>query len=96
MNPIPLPLKLRKNGFNYTQVKRGKKAFIYAQEVTKTVTYYEVFKIKVIPEKNIKGKHIKAHEKFPHDEAFGYWAWSYRDYNMAQKKFNELESINNK
>ena len=90
-----LPLKLRKNKFNYTHIIRGEKACIYAQEVTKTVTCYEVFKIKVIPERKVYGRIIKAHEKFPHDEAFGYWAWSYRDYDKALEKFNKLEGINN-
>lgn len=95
MNPGPLPFKLKKNGFNYTQVTHGKKACIYAQEYTKTITCYEVFKIKVILERKIIGKIIFAHEKFPDDEAFGYWAWSYRDYAKAIEKFRELEGAGN-
>ena len=91
-----LPLNLRKNSFNYTQLLRGHRSCIYAQELTPEKTQYEVFKIKVKPEKviNIKGKVLKVipeREVFPHDEAFGYWAWSIRSYEKAFKKFQKLE-----
>ncbi|MFC2121633.1 hypothetical protein ACFLTI_08570 [Bacteroidota bacterium] len=91
-----LPLKLTKNGFNYTQVLRGKRTCIYEQRVCKGVTYFEVFLIKVKPTKKIvvDGEvvgEISAREIFPHDEAFGYWAWSIKLYENALKKFEELE-----
>ena len=91
-----LPLKLRRNGFNYTQVLRGRRTCIYSQEVTEDVTYYEVFLIKVIPYRTIviNGevvREVPAHEKYPHNEAFGYWAWSFESYERALKKYNELE-----
>jgi len=87
-----LPIKLRKNGFNYTQVLRGKKSCIYEQEVSEGVKYYEVFKIRIKPERYIKGKKVEAREWFPHDEAFGYWAWSCRTYERAYERFRELET----
>jgi len=87
----PLPLTLRKNGFNYTQLLRGVKTYIYEQEVLKDLKYYEVFQIKIAPERIFKGKVIEPHERFPHDEAFGVWAWTYRNYESALKKFEELE-----
>jgi len=48
-----LPLRLSKNGFNYTQVLRGDRSCIYAQEVMPDLTCYEVFKIKVRPQRKI-------------------------------------------
>ena len=93
-----LPLKLRKKGFNYTQVLRGHRSCIYAQEVSPNRTCYEVFLIKVRPKKQITFKNevtrtFPEREVFPPDEAFGYWAWSYRSYERAFEKFQNLESI---
>ncbi len=87
-----LPVEQRKNGFEYTLVLRGRRTCIYEQTVSDSVKYFEVFRIRVKPESNINGKVIPAHEWFPHDEAFGYWAWSYRDYSKAKKKFDMLEN----
>ena len=92
-----LPLKLSKNGFNYTQVLRGDRSCIYAQEVMPDLTCYEVFKIKVKPSKKIiiKGevvRTIEEREQFPPDTAFGSWAFSYRNYEDAIIKFKELET----
>jgi hypothetical protein len=86
-----LPFKLRKNVFSYSQVLRGLRSCIYTQRVTEEVTYYEVFLIKIKPERIIENKILEATEIFPPNEAFGYWAWSYRTMDQAMKKFNELE-----
>ena len=100
-----LPLKLRRNSFDYNQVLRGQRTCIYAQKVPKNVkyqkvkeyiVYFEVFLIKVIPYRTIiiNGevvREVPAHEKYPHNEAFGYWAWSFESYERALKKYNELE-----
>ena len=40
------PLKLRKNGFDYTQVLRGEKAYIYKQDDENEFVAYEVLPIK--------------------------------------------------
>jgi len=84
---------IRKNGFDYTLVKRGQRSCIYKQKVTESVSYYEVFLIKVKKKRTVKGKILPAREVFPHDEAFGYWAWSIRDYSRALKRFHELENL---
>jgi hypothetical protein len=92
----PLSLTLKKNGFEYVQLFRGSKSCIYEQRYSENIKYYEVFIIKINPERTFKGKIIEEREAFPNNEAFGAWAWSYLDYNKALKKFNELEkkSIN--
>lgn len=86
-----LPVKMRKNGFNYDQVRRGKRSFVYCQEVTPNVKCYEVSRLKIKPQKTILGKTIPEREIFPWDESFGYWAWSYRNFESAIKKFEALE-----
>lgn len=82
---------IKKNGFNYILVKRGQKALIYQQHITNSLFYYEVFISKVRPERAFNGKTFPAKEQFPHNEAFGKWAWTYRNLEDAEKKFLELE-----
>jgi len=86
-----LPLKLRKNGFNYTQILRGQRSCIYAQEVSENTVYFEVFILKVKPIRIIFGKIIDETEVYPNNEAFGNWAWTCRTYKSAIEKYKELE-----
>lgn len=88
---IPLPHSLIKNGFTYTLVLRGKRSSIYEQRVHGNIKYYEVFRNIVMEERTIFGKTFPKHEAFPHNEAFGFWAWTYRSYAQAKEKFNQLE-----
>lgn len=88
---IRLPEHKRKNGFDYKLVLRGKRSCIYEQRVSETVTRYEVFLIKVQPESEYQGKIFPEQERFPNDEALGYWAWTCLDYASALKRFNDLE-----
>ena len=86
-----LPEKIRKNGFEYIQVLKGNRSRVYKQRVHENRCNYEVFLIKINPERKIGNKTIKANERFPNDEAFGSWAWTYKTYEEALKKFNEIE-----
>jgi len=86
-----LPLTLRKNGFEYTQLLRGQRSCLYEQRVAPELVAYEVFLIKIKPERIIQGKVIEAKETFPHDEGFGRWAWSFGNYEKALWRFLELE-----
>jgi len=51
-----------------------------------------VFRKKIEKERVMFGKTVPEHERFPSDESFGDWAWSYREYKDAMKKFNEIEN----
>ncbi len=86
---IPLPQKLRKNGYSYTLYLRTDFEAIYAQWYGNELISYEVFKIKRIPDKTVKGKLIKAHKKFLKEKDFGYTAWNYTNIDGANKKYNE-------
>jgi len=88
-----LPLKLRKNGFSYTQVCRGWRSFVYEQSVTPEIKYYEVFELRIQPECEIKGYFYPAKERFPGNEDFGKWAWTCRTLERAMERFNELERM---
>lgn len=88
----PLPGRLRKNGYDYTLAQRGKRSCIYEQKVTEKQSYYEVFLIKVRPERTLRGKIIESCERFPFNEAFGYWAWTFRSWPEALKVFHDIET----
>lgn len=88
---ITLPLFKRKNGFHYTQVLRGLEACIYEQRVSESVKYFEVFKIRIRKGKALPGKKLETSEWFPNNESFGYWAWTFKNYEDALKKWKELE-----
>lgn len=90
-----LPQKLRKNGFDYTLVLRGRRSCIFEQRVSEKTKRYEVFLIKVRPERYLYGKLLPAKEVFPHDEAFGYTAWCCWNLPAAMKRFTKLENNEN-
>lgn len=89
-----LPTYFQRKGFRYTQILRGPKACLYSQGVSKEMENFEVFLLRVKPERCLHGKILEAGEIYPHDAAFGFWAWTYKDYKRALKKYYELEKIN--
>jgi len=86
----PLPLKIRRNGFTYTQVLRNGRSAIYRQQVTPTEVYHEVFLIRVKPEMELFGKTIAEREVFPSNEEFGSRAWTCHTFELALNKILEL------
>ncbi len=88
---IPLPQKLRKNGFVYNLVLRGRRTCIYSQWSANNLISFEVFKIKTRPLRKVKGIWLEARERFPRDEDFGYSAWTIKDWGKAKRKFDTLE-----
>ena len=87
-----LPLNKRKNGYDYTLIVRGLKSCIYEQRLSENKKHYEVFRIRIQPEKFFQNKILEAKECFPHDEAFGNWAWSCFTYEEALSKWNLIEN----
>lgn len=90
-----LPQKLRKNGFDYILIKRGKRTLIYGQYIKSRIISYEDFRIRIKPRQEFNGKIFLEREKFPSNEDFGYGAFSIREYDRAIKKFEEMENNNN-
>lgn len=87
---ITLPIKLRKNGCNYKQVLRNGKGAIYQQMVDEKTAYFEIFLIRVRPERIIKGKLIPSAEVWPNNESFGKSSWTYPTMQQAIIKFLSL------
>lgn len=73
---------IKKNGFTYKLHKREGNAAIYEQwdfddPETPVLIAFEVFFVKIAKDSEIKGNKIEGGERFPNDEAFGDWAWTY-------------------
>ncbi len=88
---------INRNGFIYKQIKRGDRAAIYSQiisdeEIRGNFEAFEVFKIKIGKAKVVFGVELPEKEKFPSDEDFGKWAWSFVDYETAVDRFNLIEN----
>ena len=88
---FPRPSVLRK-GFHYQLVLKNSKFILYKQRsLENNVTVgYEVHLIKFQKERFFRGIRFEEKIQFPHDEAFGKWAWSYGTLNSAIKNFISL------
>ena len=73
----PLSPRINRNGFIYIKLYESDRAYIYAQWDGCELQGYEVFHNKIRGERVIKGNRLQAAIRFPHNEAFGDWAWSY-------------------
>jgi hypothetical protein len=80
-----------KGGFRYVQVVSGKQAYIYEKWRDNRLVGYEVFLKKRKSIHHINNISIPAGERFPNDEAFGYWAWECKTEEKAKLKFESLE-----
>jgi len=98
-----LKKKIAKNGFEYTQVARSDKAAVYEGRNSKfpedTSLFYEVFRIKHAKGYTLYGKsgptkgkayNYPPSERFPSNESFGQWAWTFNSKEKAMEKFDEL------
>ena len=70
-------------GFEFTQIKKNEKAFIYRVD-TGDSTHYEVFKRKINRMYNC--------ESYPRSKSFGLWAWSKDSLKKANELFEELSA----
>ena len=95
-----LPIELRKNNYDYKQVKRTEKAAMYGQYVTggELLIAYEVFLIREQKESDTvlggKDVHYVNKELFPGDENFGINAWSFSSLQRAELCYKGLIKLN--
>jgi hypothetical protein len=83
---------IKKHGFTYTQVLRGKRSCIYEQRVAESIAYFEVFLIKVKPPQvYTSGRKYPEREVFPCNEDFGKTAWTCRSIEDAMIRYDWLE-----
>ncbi len=95
-----LPETKEKNGYHYTLVTRSAKAAIYkmvnVKEPEDKSVHYEVFKVCIAPAVTLISKTSgKAYvypptERFPGNNDFGIYAWTYNTKEYAMQKYNEL------
>lgn len=96
---VKLPSNTTRGGFKYELDRRNQYAALYKKYSEKDYFMgYEVFHIRIDPPRIVNNKTIEARERFPHDEAFGTWAWSFypSDYVGALIKFGEISGRKSK
>lgn len=77
---------IRKGGFDYYKVKEyAGIGYIYRQEDNGKTVAFEVFKHK----ENTQFNCIS----FPGNEAFGFWAWTYRNLEDAEKRLKTFDIV---
>jgi len=85
--------EIRKNGFNYKLLKRTEKFAMYSQWDGDKLIGYEIFKIKIQPAKTVLNKDFPEKERFPNNEAFGYWAWQARSRSRAEEIYLQIKQF---
>ncbi|MEP1095915.1 MAG: hypothetical protein ABJG78_12440 [Cyclobacteriaceae bacterium] len=90
--PNGCPTNVRRGGFLYELELWHDKACMFSKTDEKSgrLMGYEVFKAKLQKERVINGRALPERFHFPHNEAFGEWAWSYQNLLKAIKKFKSL------
>jgi hypothetical protein len=81
---------IRKNGYDYHQFTRSADKAFYTQRDENGVVGFEVFKVKSHDGYVMQGCLIPPAETFPHDEAFGGTAWTFKDFDKAMTKYLSL------
>jgi hypothetical protein len=78
----------------YRQLARTDKACIYEQHLNGEHIAWEVFKIRIRKADKLVSEPL---ERFPGNEDFGKWAWSYgiysdyeKGYQRAMSRYNEI------
>lgn len=90
-NYVPLPLKIKKNGFVYFQLIRKGSFALYRQTKNDRLSGHEVFRVRMSNEKTLFGRHYPAQEIMPGNERFGIDAWS-----VGMDIFKAIEFIRRK
>lgn len=84
--------KVLSNGFIYHPMQSGNRAVLYEQKDGKRVVGFEVHILRTRPTKIVKDKTLRICNRWPINEEFGKWAWSYDTLEKAMQKFSELEA----
>ena len=89
----PLPVRFRKDSFNYRQIMRDDNAAIYEQTwdgCSNPSVCYEVIRIRRREGFQIGARLVKAAEVYPNSEAWGVDGWTLADRESAFRKLREL------
>lgn len=80
------PSFIRK-GFEHNLIERTDKAAIYSQSFDGKILAFEVFRVKILKPYTLAGIEFPESEPYPHDEAFGLWAWSVAVFSNQERAF---------
>ena len=89
----PLPIRFRKDGFNYRQIMRDGNAAIYEQiwiGCPNPSISYEVIRIRRREGFRIGGRFVEPAEVYPNSEAWGVDGFTLADKDAAFAKFRKL------
>jgi hypothetical protein len=85
-NIKPLPTQFsgtgEVRGYEFAQICKTDRGFLYEVRLDGIITHYEVFELKI--------NNRFMCESYPTSKAFGIWAWTYRKKNDALGKLSTL------
>lgn len=87
---IPLPEMIRKNGYDYKQIRREGNVAIYEQMDAGAHVAYEVFEIRKQPASEFNGIRYEAKERMPSNEEWGQNAYTVHDLSAAERRMKEI------
>lgn len=93
METVKLDEKIVRKRCWYRQIERTGQVAIYSMAYSDNgpIVGYDLFIIKIgNPHTFPNGIAVGKRELFPHDEAFGSYAWSYTTYQRAKEHFDKL------
>ena len=88
MKPLAFPFE--RAGFRYDLIERqGLVCLVKQTRIGKSYWCYEVVKLRTEPDKIRFGNPVPAHERYPSDEEWGTYGFTYRPQQLekARKKF---------
>ena len=89
--------EFKKRGFNYKLVTKNDSAFFYQISDGNDPRGFEVFKKKIskpaITAMNGVEISFEESERFPGNNDFGSWAWSYITLPFAMKRFESIKMV---
>jgi hypothetical protein len=88
---IPLATEFKKEGYNFRQIERGGDVAVFAKSKSPVgAVSFEVVRIRRVPEMEMFGRVIAAHEALPSAEHWGLYGFTYADKVRALRKLREL------
>jgi hypothetical protein len=86
----PLPDTFRHDSFDFRLLKRAGAVALLVKSKPGGTPTYEVVRLVRVPDREMFGREIPAHEAMPASELWGERGWSYPDPNRAKAKFAAL------
>jgi len=89
----PLPDRFRSDTFDFRLLKRAAAVALLSKSRTAGYVSYEVVKLVRVPDRQMFGRVVPAHEAMPASEQWGERGWTYSDRDRAEAKFAKLSAV---